>query len=660
MSREIRHRKKAENALRESESRYRALFEEGPDGVVVLNPQTSEIIEFNDQACRQLGYSREEFSRLSVQDIEAAEDSGEILAHIERIVRDGRDDFETLQRTRNSNIKNIHVTAQVLDVGGRPLYHCIWRDITERKRTEVALRERDAFIKAVLDNLPVGIAVYSINPTVQFVYLNDKFPEYYRTTREALTRPDAFWDAVFEDSEFREEIKTRILADCASRDPERMCWVEVPIARKGAATSFVTSRNILIPHGQLMISTVWDVTEHKVAEEERRRLEERLQRAEKMEALGTLAGGVAHDINNVLGIVVGYSEMLLVDLEQSSPESLQAMEILKAGQRAAAIVQDLLTLARRGVPNRAVVNLIQILTECLNSPELANLCSFHPDVRIQTDLEADLLNVAGSSVHLGKSFINLVSNAAEAMTNGGFIRIKTRNRYLDNPVLGYDEVKEGDYVVLTVSDDGEGIPSEDLKRIFEPFYTKKVMGRSGTGLGLAVVWGTVKDHKGYINVESKEGKGTTFALYFPVTREEITTERISASVSEYTGKGESILIVDDIKEQRDLATLMLQKLNYLVASVPGGTEAVDYVKRHTPDLVVLDMIMDPGMDGLDTYIEILKIRSGQRAIIVSGFAETERVSKAQSLGAGAYVKKTVCIGKTGLGRQKRTGPEYMT
>ena len=172
---------------------------------------------------------------------------------------------------------------------------------------------------------------------------------------------------------------------------------------------------------------------------------------------------------------------------------------------------------------------------------------------IKTDLEADLLNISGSSVHLGKSFMNLVSNAAEAMPSGGALTIKTGNQYLDKPVSGYDEVREGDYVVLSVSDTGEGIPASDLKRIFEPFYTKKVMGRSGTGLGLAVVWGTVKDHQGYINVESEEGKGTTFTLYFPVTREEISPEQVSVSAAEYMGNGESILIVDDVKEQRELA-----------------------------------------------------------------------------------------------------------
>lgn len=268
------------------------------------------------------------------------------------------------------------------------------------------------------------------------------------------------------------------------------------------------------------------------------------------------------------------------------------------------------------------------------------------------DLEPDLLNISGSSVHLGKALFNLVSNASEAMPKGGTLTIKTFNQYLDRPIQGYDEVREGDYVVLSVSDTGEGIPADDLKRIFEPFYTKKVMGRSGTGLGLAVVWGTVKDHYGYINVQSEEGKGSTFTLYLPVTREEISTDPARVSFSEYMGNGESILVVDDVKGQRALAEEILKKLNYTVKSVSRGEEAVAYLKAHKVDLLVLDMIMDPGMDGLETYKRILEIHPRQKAIIVSGFSESDRVHSAQALGAGAYVKKPYIMEKMGLAVRK--------
>jgi PAS domain S-box-containing protein len=400
------------------------------------------------------------------------------------------------------------------------------------------------------------------------------------------------------------------------------------------------------------IESIRDITERYQMEEEKRRLEERLNRAEKMEALGTLAGGVAHDLNNVLGVVVGYAELLLMNADKSSPIRPQLVSIMNGGQRAAAIVDDLLTLARRGVSGREVLNLNKIIADCRQSPEFEKLSSYHSPVKIRTDLEPDLLNISGSSVHLGKTLFNLVSNASEAMPKGGGVTIKTANQYLDKPIHGYDEVRTGDYVVLSVSDTGEGIHEADLKRIFEPFYTKKEMGRSGTGLGLAVVWGTVKDHQGYLNVESEEGKGSVFTLYFPVTREDISSEAVAVTISEYMGSGESILVVDDVKEQRDLAAGMLRTLNYSITSVSSGEEAVAYLMEHQADLMLLDMIMDPGMDGLDTYRSILKINPRQKAIIVSGFSESDRVKAAQDLGAGAYVRKPYIVEKLGLAVKK--------
>ncbi len=201
------------------------------------------------------------------------------------------------------------------------------------------------------------------------------------------------------------------------------------------------------------------------------------------------------------------------------------------------------------------------------------------------------------------------------------------------------EIEEGDYVVLRVSDDGIGISPDDKKRIFEPFYTKKTMGRSGTGLGMAVVWGTVADHKGHIDIQSSVGKGTTFTLYFPVTRKEAKGDESGFSIDDYKGKGERILVVDDVLTQREIASAMLKKLEYEVSTASSGEEAVEYLKTNTADLIVLDMIMDPGMDGCKTYEEIIKLHPEQKAIIASGFSKTDRVEKARELGAGKYIQK---------------------
>jgi PAS domain S-box-containing protein len=387
-----------------------------------------------------------------------------------------------------------------------------------------------------------------------------------------------------------------------------------------------------------------DITEEIKAEEERKELQARLQRAEKMEALGTLAGGVAHDLNNVVGVLVGFSELLLL----KHPEESYARNILQGGQRAAAIIQDLLTLARRGVMTSEVVNLNQVICDFMQSPELQKIRSYNPDACFDVQLDPELLNIKGSRIHMGKTVMNLLLNAVEAISGKGTVSIATGNVYLDKPLPGYDKIIEGEYAVVSVSDSGVGISQEDLGRIFEPFYTKKVMGRSGTGLGLAVVWGTVKDHNGYINVQSEEGRGTTFSLYFPLSRESIRKQSETVSRKEYEGSGERILVVDDVEGQRLLAVSMLEGLGYAVEAVPSGEEAIQYLAANSADLVILDMIMDPGLDGLDTYREIVRIRPRQKAIIVSGYALTERVRMTQELGAGAYVRKPYIMEELGL------------
>ena len=283
------------------------------------------------------------------------------------------------------------------------------------------------------------------------------------------------------------------------------------------------------------------------------------------------------------------------------------------------------------------------MQEYLKSPEFDKLMAYYPHAEVETQLSPDLMNVSGSPLHLIKTVMNLVTNAAEAMPEGGIIIVRTENIYVDRPIAGYDEIREGDYVVLTIADTGIGIAPEDRKKIFEPFYTKKVMGRSGTGLGMAVVWGTVKDHNGYINLESARGKGTRFTIYLPATAREAFRSDAAIDLEKIRGKGERIMIVDDAVEQRDIAKRMLTYLGYEATVAASGEQAVTAVREQPYDLLLLDMIMEPGMDGLDTYRKILEYRPGQRAIIASGYSETERVRETQRLGAGRYLKKPYTV-----------------
>lgn len=400
----------------------------------------------------------------------------------------------------------------------------------------------------------------------------------------------------------------------------------------------------------------------KWAEEEKISLAARLHRAEKLEALGQLAGGVAHDLNNVLGVLSGYSELLMEGLPEENLLRKYAENILTSSEKGAAIVQDLLTLARRGVVTSDVVNVNQLIFNFLKSPVFETIQTHHARITFRTELDSGLLNVKGSPIHLEKTLMNLISNAAEAIAESGAVTIRTENRYLDKAIhQGDDELGEGDYVILTVSDNGQGISAADLNKIFEPFYTRKVMGRSGTGLGLAVVWGTVKDHNGHIDVQSEDGKGSAFTLYFPATRDKAAENAQKIPLEQYMGQGESVLVVDDVKEQRDVATTILTRLDYRVNAVSSGEEAVEYLKSNRADIMLLDMIMLPGIDGLETYERIIASNPHQKAIMASGFSETDRIRKAQEMGVGAYVRKPYLMETVGVAiraelGKKQSGP----
>jgi CheY-like chemotaxis protein len=316
--------------------------------------------------------------------------------------------------------------------------------------------------------------------------------------------------------------------------------------------------------------------------------------------------------------------------------------IQNSGQKAVAIVQDLLTLSRRGVAAYDIVDLRMVVSDYLKSPEVEKMLSFHQDVVIDTNYESPPFTICGSPVHLGKTLMNLVTNAAEAMPNGGQICIQLRGVQLDRHDPGLDRLSPGRYVKLTVSDAGQGIDPQVIDRIYEPFFTTKKMGRSGSGLGMTVVWGTVEDHQGHIQVRSSPKNGTAFELWFPAVGPD-SQRTVKRRTELPKANNESILVVDDVHEQREIATAILTGLGYRVHSVVSGEAAIKYLKERDMDLLLLDMTMDPGLNGLETYRRILQFKPEQRAVMVSGFSESQQIRHALGLGAHSYVKKPYTI-----------------
>lgn len=515
----------------------------------------------------------------------------------------------------------------------------ITRNITDRKKTEKALQESNSFRSSLLEYSP--IAIYVIIPDTTIKYINPMFEKLTGYTSEEVLGKKHPYPWMVDDANYG-DIKKRIKEGVHRSERQykkktgEISWIDLDVTP-------------IYKNGELSYSlATWiDISERKSAEIEKKKIEERLQRSQKMESLGLLASGVAHDLNNVLSGIVSYPDLLLLDLPVDSRLRKPLETIKESGNRAAAIVQDLLTIARGVATEKKSLNLNRLIIEYLESPEAKKLQQYHPSITIKTNLTSTLLNVKGSYIHLRKVLMNLVSNASEAIEDSGNVTISTMNSFLDTPLKDYDDVKVGEYAVISIADSGTGISPVDLDRIFEPFYTKKLIGRSGTGLGLAVVWNVMREHNGYINVRSDKN-GTTFDLYLPITRKELSVHDLGIPIEDIKGNGEKILVVDDLKSQRDICGQILEKLGYKVYAVASGEEAVEYLRQNSVDLVMLDMIMDPGINGRETFERILEIHPHQKAALVSGFVETDEVKTAQKLGAGQLLKKPFTLKSIGI------------
>ncbi|MBA3010256.1 MAG: response regulator [Proteobacteria bacterium] len=395
--------------------------------------------------------------------------------------------------------------------------------------------------------------------------------------------------------------------------------------------------------------SIRDITRQRYQEKEQKLLEQKLVQSEKLKSLGVLAGCVAHDLNNILSGIATYPEVLLMD-ETLNPQIRQGLNMIKdSGRKASDVVSDLLTISRGTGAEMEVLNINTIMERYLRAADFHKIKATYQQVQIEVVMEPELLNIKGSYIHIEKAIMNLVLNGVEetATKQAGCVTISTANRYVDSPPEGETGIASGEYVMLSVADNGSGIPEEYRQKIFDPFFTAKELGRSGTGLGLTVVWNTVRDHQGDVRVFSNEN-GTRFELLFPAIRQELPQKEKSNSLEEIRGQGQRVLIVDDLADQRKIAGTILKNLGYQVFTAADGVDAVAFVTQNPVDLVILDMIMEPSISGLETYRRIKKIYPNQKAIIASGHSASEEVLMAQDLGAGNFVKKPYTIMDMGI------------
>ena len=518
------------------------------------------------------------------------------------------------------------------------------RQIAERKKAEQEVLAAEKKIRSWLELSPVCTKIldddfhlhYMSSAGVKALKIQD-ITKFYGQKFPLDCYPEPTRSAIVQNLEKIKKTGERVTLDSAVFDAAGdTLWFQ---------TTFVPVTD-QVDQCDYIIAVSINITDQKRVEETQANLEKQLRQAQTIESMGLMAGGVAHDLNNILSGIIGYPDLILMDLPENSDLREMVLAIKDSGQRAASVVADLLTIARGVASSRESHNLHTIITAYLHSPEHKKLLESHPNITWQIRLEATAPYISCSTVHINKSLVNLVTNAAEAVADSGAILISTANIYLDGQKALKLNLQAGNYIVLEVSDTGKGLSKTEIGRIFEPFYTKKILGRSGTGLGLTVVWNTVQEHGGRIRVES-DGAGTSFQLFFPLAKKQQKAPTQQHARQEVTRQLGHILVVDDDPRLRDIATRMLVYLGYSVDAVSSGEQAVEFIKAQAVDLVLLDMLMEPGMNGYQTYRTIVSHQPGQKAIITSGFSESNDVKAAIRLGVHAFLKKPYSIDQLG-------------
>lgn len=721
-------------------SRRYELLSKNANDIILLIDATGAIVEANDRALVSYGYTRDEFLRLNIRDLRPPETRREIDGQMETIRTRGGLVFESVHLRNDGSTFPVEVSSRVIDIEGKGIYQSIIRDISERKGMDAALKERNAFIEAILSNLPIGLAVNTIKDG-KTIYLNTKFEEIYGWPQTIITDVEQFFTHVYPDPDCRKTMRKKIMSDIASNDPSRMRWENVRITTQTGDTKFVTAINIPLTGQGLMISTVMDVTARKQAEEllienERRfkrliesvtdyiytvelekgvavktthgpgcmtvtgytsgefqadpglwlrmifeadrnaileltdrlnsgetvspfehriihkngslrwirntpvprynsegrlaaydgmisditplkLLENQLRQAQKMEAVGQLAGGIAHDFNNILTAIIGYSHLLLLKLEPENPGRHFAEQIISSSERAAHLTQSLLAFSRKQLIDLKPVN----VNDVVNRVEKLLTRVIGEDIDFKTSLTSADLTVLADGVQIEQVLMNLAANARDAMPDGGVFRIETSEMEMGEEYIRANSYgKPGTYACISVTDTGVGMDETTRARLFEPFYTTKEVGK-GTGLGLSMVYGIVKQHNGYINVYSEQGKGANFKIYLPVIMNTADGKTLEAEPVPSKRGSETILLAEDDDTVRKLSRGVLEDSGYNVIEAVDGEDAVQKFSRNrdTINLLAFDIIM-PRKSGPEAYQEIQKLCPGVKVLFMSGYS----------------------------------------
>ncbi len=619
----------AQEALRRSEERYRQLFRAIPNPVFVYDTVTYQILSVNEAAVRKYGYSRDEFLRMTMHDIRPPDDTP---SPFHALGDTGLPDGPPAARrhvTRHGAIIEVDVSAFTLNLDGRAVRLALVTDVTARRQAEIELRRSEELFRGMFENTSAGVTL--TDPSGRFVACNPAFAAMVGRTGEELTRMTP--------------------ADVTHPDDWAAQMPFLADVRAGRRDRFTVSKRYVKPDGEIVwtelsfaaVRTQSGAYEYGLGVSlnvtERKQLEDQLYRAQRMEAVGQMAGGVAHDFNNLLTAVLGNLD--LVELPDGDPNRALLAVAEQAATRAAELTRQLLGYARRNQLVFAAVPAGAVFDEVLGLLR----ATLDPRIRLEVLPAGHCPALWADHGLLSQAVLNLCLNARDAMPGGGALALSAVpvvRRPADPCPPGWDDLAPGAYVRLAVADTGTGMTPDVVARLFEPFFTTKGIGK-GTGLGLPMVQGIVKQHRGWIEVHTEPGAGTRFELYVPVAEVASAVEATPIPNAptaiapmpppRTTARARTVLLVDDEAMVRDLGRAILTRAGFRVLTADDGVEAVEAFERHRAeiDLVVLDVTM-PRMSGRDALRHILDLDPAARVLFSTGFSEEDLASVDGAIG----------------------------
>ncbi|MFH1134678.1 MAG: PAS domain S-box protein [Pseudomonadota bacterium] len=616
----------------EAQERFERLFRNNPAPMALSSLPDRRFVDINDAFLKVLGYARAEVLGKSSADLGLFPDAEQQKALADRLAAEGRIvDFELKVRAKDGSLRYGLFSGEVVASRQRRYFLTVMVDITERKQEREALREsEEKFSRAFLTS-PYAITITRPGDG-KFMEVNEAFESITGYTKEEALADSSVGLRLWLSGSDRDEVVTDLL------NGKKVLGREFKFRKKSgeAIVGLFSAQIIQLKNEKLILSSINDITERKLAEEEKENLQAQLQQAHKMEAIGTLAGGIAHDFNNLLQAINGYTQLLLMDKSSDNQEYHSLKAIQGAGFRAADLVRQLLLFSRKADSTRRPLDLQYEVEKAKKMLER----TIPKMVDIQVTFGTRLWAINADPVQMEQMLLNLGTNAADAMPDGGKLLFELENVTLDDDhasrLLG---VQTGEYVLLSVSDTGHGMDKETMENIFDPFFTTKAFGQ-GTGLGLASVYGIVKSHGGGIACFSEVGRGATFKVYFPAIEQPEPEETIEVESKPIPRGAETILLVDDEEAIRDFAQQALMKFGYniLTASTGEGALEIYSAKSADIDLVVMDLGM-PGMGGHKCLLELLQINPLVKIVISSGYSIMGQVKKSIEAGAKGFVGK---------------------